>query len=145
MDGDPAHEQLNDLLALGVRVRSAVQPFTDLRQHILGDGVVGTSSSGSRSASRSSSALSSRSTSADDGVELCVGELAAGVEVDGALAAVLCGVASVEQRGAFSLGDGARARVTALGSARSSSTSSWGWERKREIHPTRRPPPTSRP
>ena len=40
VDGDPAHEQLNDLAALGVR-EVPREAFTDLCEHILGDGVVG--------------------------------------------------------------------------------------------------------
>ena len=50
-----------------------------------------------------------------DGVELVVGELGAGVEVDGALAAKLdCGAIG-EQGVAFGLGDGVRGGVVGLG------------------------------
>ena len=41
-----------------------------------------------------------------DGVELDLRELGAGVEVDGAGAAKLCGIASVDERGALGFRDG---------------------------------------
>ena len=49
-----------------------------------------------------------------DGVELVVGELGAGVEVDGALAAKLCGIAGVDERGALGFRDGAGLDVIGL-------------------------------
>ena len=39
VDGNPAHEQLNDLPSLGVR-EVRLQALTDLREHILRDGIV---------------------------------------------------------------------------------------------------------
>ena len=39
VDGNPAHEQLNDLPSLGVR-EVRLQAFTDLRQRIRRDGIV---------------------------------------------------------------------------------------------------------
>ena len=71
VDRNPAHEQLNDLPSLGVR-EVRLQALTDLRERILRDGIV-KSSSGSRTASRSSRVLSSFHV-CGDGVELVVGE-----------------------------------------------------------------------
>ena len=48
------------------------------------------------------------------GVELDLRELAAGVEVDGAGAAKLCGIASVDERGALGFRDGAGLDVIGL-------------------------------
>ena len=96
MDGDPAHEQLNDLRR-SASERSSVESLTDLREHILG----GTASSKRRSRVQVGQPLIESLEFpfhvCGDGVELDLGELAAGVEVDGALAAILGCVASGDE------------------------------------------------
>ena len=114
VDGNPAHEQLNDLASLGVR-EVRLQALTDLRQHIVRDGVVKRVIVGFEDSQPLIEGLEFPFHVCGDGVELVVGELGAGVEVDGALAAVLCCGAIGEQRGAFGLGYSLCALVTALG------------------------------
>ena len=112
VDGDPAHEQLNDLLALGLRgppsSRSRISESTSSETasperrcgFVVGQPLI--------------ELLSSRLHLGGDGVELDFGELAAGVEVDGALAALLSGFACCGEGDAFGLGDGAGLRVVGL-------------------------------
>ena len=143
MDGDPAHQQLNDLAALGVR-EVRLQALTDLREHILRDGVVKRVLIGFEIGQPVIQCVEFPLHVGGDGVELCVRELAAGIEVDGAGAAILDQGAIGEQGVAFGLGYSLCARVTALGQQLIDEDFG-GMGRGSGIHPTRRPPPTSRP
>ena len=88
VDGDPADEQLNDLAALGIR-EVALKALTDLREHILGDGVVKSVIFGFDMGEAVIKGIQFPFHVCGNGVELYVGELGAGIEVDGAHAAIL--------------------------------------------------------
>ena len=142
VDGDPAHEQADDLPSLGVR-EVLGKASADLRQHIVGDGVVKIAILGFEIVQSVIQHPELLFDLGGDGVELVVGELGAGVEVDGALAAKLCGIAGVDERGALGFRDGAGLDVIGLREELIDEVRGIGKEAG-YIRPDR-VPPTSRP